>query len=98
MEYGGKLRNIIDFNPKRRRKNLHDEDNEEDEEEEDPEREPLEDDSWAYGQVNVKGFPPFSLLDVVNGRSPDTFKSSLGISHASCIGTNIQKQQNSCPC
>jgi len=55
VEYGGKLRTVIDHNPKRRRKNLQDDDEEEEEEEDDEEREPYDDDTWPYSQVSLKG-------------------------------------------
>lgn len=54
VEYGGKLRTIIDHNPKRRRK-YPQEDDEEEEEEGDHEKEPFDDDTWPYSQVNIKG-------------------------------------------
>ena len=57
MEYGGKLRTVIDHNPKRRRKNVQDEDDEDEDEDEDEEREPYDDDTWPYSQVSLKGTP-----------------------------------------
>ena len=56
MDYGGRLRTVIDHNPKRRRRNYQDdvEDEEEDEYDE-GEREPYDDDTWPYSQVNLKG-------------------------------------------
>ena len=59
MEYGGRLRTVIDHNPKRRRKSHQDDDDEEEDEEEydDGEREPYDDDTWPYSQVNLKGSP-----------------------------------------
>ena len=63
MEYGGKLRTVIDHNPKRRRKNAQDDDDEDEEEDDDEEREQYEDDTWPYSQVNLKGTAhPFQEL------------------------------------
>jgi hypothetical protein len=55
VEYGGKLRTVIDHNPKRRRKNAQDDDDEDEEEDDDEEREQYDDDTWPYSQVNLKG-------------------------------------------
>ena len=54
------MRTIIDHNPKRRRRNQPEEEDEEDEEDEDGEREAVDDDTWAYSQVNLKGALPTS--------------------------------------
>jgi RXT2-like, N-terminal len=55
VEYGGKLRTIIDHNPKRRRKYIQEEEEDEEDEEEEGERDPFDDDTWPYSQVNLKG-------------------------------------------
>ena len=57
MEYGGRLRTVIDHSPKRRRKNHQEDDEEDDEGYEEGEREPYDDDTWPYSQVNLKGTP-----------------------------------------
>ena len=63
MEYGGKLRTVIDHNPKRRRKNAQDDDEEDEEEDDDEEREQYDNDTWPYSQVNLKGTAyPFRKL------------------------------------
>ena len=55
MEYGGKYRSIIDHNPKRRRRVHQEEDEDDDDGEQEGEREALDDDTWPYSQVNLKG-------------------------------------------
>lgn len=58
VDYGGRLRTVIDHNPKRRRKNhQEDEDDEDEEEYDDGDRELYDDDTWPYSQVNLKGIP-----------------------------------------
>ena len=65
VEYGGRLRHIIDHNPKRRRKNPREDEEEEDDEDEDPEHDQYADDIWPYSQVNIKGMViPNALLIV----------------------------------
>ena len=92
MEYGGKLRTVIDHNPKRRRRN-HQEDEEEEEDDDDDEEgeyEPYDDDTWPYSQVNLKGSPLSKLP--LTWRTVDSFKPSFRISHSSRPRSNIQKQ------
>jgi len=57
VDYGGKLRTILEPNPKRRRREFQDEQDLEDEEDEDGDGEgdSVDDDTWAYSQVNLKG-------------------------------------------